>query len=82
MADEYDWFSLDFWAEELEKKYPSTNLFSLSDQKLSEMLLSLEAAKGMSALPTKKSYFSALRSAWTVVQYGGDDSKDIPDAYI
>jgi len=77
------WDNVQFWAAELDKKYPQTNLISLSDQELSEMLLSLEAAKGMPALPQDKVYFFAVKSAWVIVQHGGvDDSGDVPDAYI
>ena len=46
------------------------------------MLLSLDEAKGMPPLPDDEVYFFALTSKWVVVQYGGDDSNDIPDAYI
>ena len=81
MTDEREWFSLRFWAEELEKKYPRTNLFSLSDERLSQMLLSLDKAKGMPPLPEEEAYFSALASAWSVVQ-NGEETKKIPDAYI
>ena len=84
MADNnQSWNNVRFWAEELEKKYPETDLISLSIQELSEMLLSLEVAKGMPELPQDKVYFFALKSAWAIVQNGGvDDSGDVPDAYI
>lgn len=76
------WLALEYWAKALEKKYPRTNLFSLSNKELSQMLLSLDEAKGMPSLPNRNSYFSALVSAWVVVQHGGDNSKEMPDAYI
>lgn len=83
MAVNEDWDDVQFWAAELEKKYPRTNLIALSDKKLSEMLLSLDAAKGMPELPRDDVYFFAVKSAWVVVQHGGvDDSGDVPDAYI
>ena len=77
-----DWDNVRFWAAELDKRFPHTDLISLTDEKLSEMLLSLDSAKGMSALPSDDVYFFALKSAWSVVQNGVDDSGDIPDAYI
>ena len=82
MKNNHDWYSLDFWAKELEKKYPRTNLLALSDKRLAEMLLSLDKAKGMPALPDEDAYFFALASAWVVVQHGGEDEKAVPDAYI
>lgn len=82
MKNNHDWFSLNFWANELEKKYPHTNLLALTDEKLAEMLLSLDEAQGMPALPDEDAYFFALASAWVVVQHGGEDEKAIPDAYI
>ena len=42
MKNNHDWFSLNFWANELEKKYPHTNLLALTDENLAEMLLSLD----------------------------------------
>ena len=80
--NKHDWYSLSFWANELEKKYPRTNLLSLSDEKLAQMLLSLDEAKGMPELPDDDVYFYALTCAWVVVQHGGEDPKVIPDAYI
>jgi hypothetical protein len=80
-AAKYGWFALRYWAEKLEKKYPRTNLISLSNGKLAQMLLSLEEAEGMSPLPSDRAYFSALADAWAEVKYGRDDSQDIPDAY-
>lgn len=78
-----DWDNVRFWAAELDKKYPCTDLISLTDKKLSEMLLSLDLAKGMPALPQDDVFFFAVKSAWSVVQHGGvDDSGDVPDAYI
>lgn len=83
MADnEYGWFALRYWAEKLEKKYPRTNLLSLSNKELSRRLLSLKEAKGMPPLPNDKSYFYALACAWVDVQHGGSEPKAIPDAYI
>jgi len=77
----YGWMALDYWAEKLEEKYPRTNLFAVSNAKLAEMLMSLDEAAGMPPLPDRRSYFSALMSAWIEVQYGEDTSKSIPDAY-
>ena len=83
MNNHQDWNDVHFWAAELDKKYPRTNLIALSDQKLSEMLLSLDAAKDMPALPQDDVYYFAVKSAWVVVQHGGvDDSGNVPDAYI
>lgn len=79
---EKGWFALQYWAEKLEKKYPRTNLLSLSNKELSQMLLSLKEAKGMPPLPKDKSYFYALACAWVDVQHGGPEPKAIPDAYI
>ena len=77
-----DWDDVRFWAQELDKKYPRTDLISLSDKELAERLLSLEAAQAMPALPQDDVYFFAVKSAWSVVQNGADDSDDAPDAYI
>ena len=83
MGTDKDWDNVRFWAAELDKKYPHTNLISLTDEKLSEMLLSLASAEGMPALPRDDAFFFAIKSAWAVVQNGGvDDSGDVPDAYI
>jgi hypothetical protein len=82
MRNKHGWFALEFWATELEKKYPRTNLFALSNKKLAEMLLSLDKAQGMPSLPNDKAYFNALASAWVEVQHGGKEPKEIPDAYI
>lgn len=82
MDNKHDWLPLNFWANALEKKYPGTNLISLSDEKLKQMLLSLDEAKGMPELPNEDVYYYALACAWAVVQYGYDDSHDVPDAYI
>ena len=82
MNNKHDWYDLDFWANELEKKYPRTNLLSLSYEDLAQMFRSLDKAKRMPELPDDDVYFFALASAWVVVQHGGEDSKDVPDAYI
>lgn len=82
MGNKQGWFALKFWATELEKKYPRTNLIALSNKKLAEMLLSLDEAQGMPSLPNDRAYFFALASAWVEVQHGGPDTKAIPDAYI
>lgn len=82
MKHKHDWYSLDFWANELEKRYPKTNLIALSYKDLAQMLLTLDKAKGMPELPDDDVYFYALASAWVVVQHGGEDTKTIPDAYI
>ncbi|MBP5526927.1 MAG: hypothetical protein J6X79_00575 [Bacteroidales bacterium] len=82
MKNKHNWYSLDFWANELEKKYPMTDLLSLSYDDLAKMLLSLDKAKGMPELPDDDVYLFALASAWVVVQHGGDDTKYVPDAYI
>ena len=70
MGDKQDWDNVRFWAQRLDEKYPRTDLISLSDQTLSEMLLSLEAAEGMPAVPQEDFYFFSLKSAWAVVQNG------------
>lgn len=75
------WFALRYWAEKLEKKYHGTNLISLTDEKLAQMLLSLKEAEGMPPLPREEAYFSALVDAWVEVKWGRDDSHDMPDAY-
>lgn len=77
-----DWDDVRFWAARLEEKYPRTDLISLSDEELYGMLLSLEEARKMPALPQDDVYFLAVKSAWSVVQNGVDDSGDAPDAYI
>lgn len=82
MTDKRDWLSVEFWAKELEKKYPKTNLFSLSDEKLGQMLLSLDNAKGMPSLPDDSSYYTALISEWSVVQCGYNDFGEVPDAIV
>lgn len=82
MDDKRSWDDVRFWALELNQKYPQTDLISLSDERLSEMLLSLESAQGMSSLPQDDVYFFAVKSAWSVIQNGVDDSGDVPDAYI
>lgn len=82
MDGKRDWDDVRFWARELDKAYPRTDLISLSDERLSEMLLSLESARGMSDLPREDVYFFAVKSAWSVVQNGVDDSDDAPDALI
>lgn len=82
MDGKRDWDDVRFWARELDKEYPRTDLISLSDERLSEMLSSLESARGMPALPRDDVYFFAVKSAWSVVQNGVDDSDDAPDAYI
>ena len=82
MNNNHDWYSLDFWANELDKKYPRTNLIALSNEQLAQMLCSLDKAKGMPELPNDDVYFFALTSAWIVLQHGVDDSNDVPDAYI
>ena len=83
MTGKKDWDNVHFWAAELDKKYPQTDLIALSDKKHLQMLLSLEAAEGMPVLQQSDVYFFALKSAWSVVQHGGiDDSGDEPDAYI
>ena len=82
MDGKRSWDDVRFWAAELERKYPRTDLISLTDQELSEMLLSLESARDMNAVPQDDVYFLALKSAWAVVQNGVDDSGDVPDAYI
>ena len=82
MDNHHGWNDLTFWANELENKYPRTNLLSLSYKDLAQMLRSLDNAKGMPELPDDDVYFFALASAWVVVQHGGEDSKDVPDAYI
>lgn len=64
------------------KKYPGTDLLSLQDRQLKEMLLSLDSAAGLPALPDDNVYFWAVKSAWSVVQNGADDANDVPDAYI
>ena len=81
MAHEYGWNAFRYWANKLERKYPRTNLASLSREELCEMLMSLKEAEGMPPLPDEKAYFSALTDAWLEIQYGRDSSKDIPDAY-
>lgn len=82
MGTDRTWDDIRFWAAELDKKHPRTNLISLPDEKLAEMLLSLDASKGMPALPRDDVFFYAVKSAWAVVQNGVDDSGDVPDAYI
>ena len=77
-----NWDDVRFWAQELDKKYPRTDLISLSDKRLSEMLVSLDAAQGMPASPQEDVYFFAVKSAWSVIQNGVDDSGQAPDAYI
>ena len=73
------WENIRYWAEVLDEKYPRTDLLSLSDDELKKMLLSFVHT---AELPTEKTYFFALKSAWAVVQNGGDDSGEVPDAYI
>ena len=82
MDNDHDWFALQFWATELEKKYPETDLIGLSNKEMAEMLLSLDAAKGMPSLPDDKVYYFALASVWAVVQHGGVNPKTVPDAII
>lgn len=82
MNDRAGWDSVQFWARALEEKYPGTDLLSLQDQQLKEMLLSLDSAAGLPALPDDKVYFWAVKSAWSVVQNGADDANDVSDAYI
>ena len=77
-----DWDEVRFWAQELDKKYPRTDLISLPDDRLSEMLLSLKESQGMPALPQDDVFFFAVKSAWSVIQNGVDDSGQAPDAYI
>lgn len=82
MENNHGWINVRFFAEELDKKYPQTDLISLSDENLKQMLISLDAAKGMPALPEDDAFFFAVKSAWSVVQHGVDDSGEVPDAYI
>lgn len=82
MVSNRDWMDVHFFAEKLNEKYPQTDLISLSDETLKQMLLSLDEAKEMPALPEDESFFFALKSVWSVVQYGFDDSGEVPDAYI
>ena len=82
MENSQDWDDVRFWAQELDKKYPETDLISLSDENLERMILSLEAAEGMPQMPKDDVFFFAVKSAWSVVQYGFDDSGEVPDAYI
>ena len=82
MHDKTGWDCVRFWAQALEKKYPGTDLLSLQDRQLKEMLLSLDSAAGLPALPDDNVYFWAVKSAWSVVQNGADDANDVPDAYI
>lgn len=76
------WNNVRFLAQALEDKYPKTDLLSLRDDRLKEMLLSLDCAIGLPDLPDDKVYFLAVKSAWSVVQNGVDDAGDVPDAYI
>ena len=80
--DGKDWDDVRFWAQKLDENHPRTDLISLSDKELSEMLSSLDEAKGMPFPPQDDFYFFALKSAWSVIRNGGDDSGDAPDAYI
>ncbi len=82
MNDKVGWDNIQFWAQSLEEKYPGTDLLSLRDNRLKEMLLSLDSAAGLPDLPDDKVYFWAVKSAWSVVQNGVDDAGDVPDAYI
>lgn len=82
MNDKIGWDCVRFWAQALEEKYPGTDLLSLQDWQLKEMLLSLDSASGLPALPDDNVYFWAVKSAWSVVQNGADDANDVPDAYI
>lgn len=82
MNDKTGWDCVRFWAQALEEKYPGTDLLSLQDGQLKEMLLSLDSAAGLPALPDDNVYFWAVKSAWSVVQNGADDANDVPDAYI
>jgi len=77
----FGWYALRYWAGKLEGNFPRTNLAALNNERLAEMLMSLKEAEGMPPLPDDKAYFSALADAWLEVQYGRDDSRDIPDAY-
>ena len=71
-----------FWAKALDKKYPKTDLLSLSDDRLKQMLSSLKTPEYLPDFPDDKVYFYTLKSAWAVVQNGADDSGDVSDAYI
>lgn len=82
MNDKTGWDCVRFWAQALEEKYPGTDLLSLQDRQLKEMLLSLDSAAGLPALPDDNVYFWAVKSAWSVVQNGADDANDVSDAYI
>ena len=74
--------NIKFWAKALEEKYPRTDLLSLSDMRLKEMLSSFDCCNRIDSLPTDGAYFLALKSAWSAVRNGYDDRNDVPDAYI
>ena len=63
MNDKTGWDCVRFWAQALEEKYPGTDLLSLQDRQLKEMLLSLDSAAGLPALPDDNVYFWAVKSA-------------------
>ena len=82
MTGKADSNNVRFWAKALDKKYPKTDLLSLSDERLKQMLCSLKTTEDLPDFPDDKVYFYTLKSAWAVVQNGADDSGDISDAYI
>ena len=82
VADKKSWNDVQFWARELHKKYPRTDLITLSDKDLVQMMLSLDAAKGMPELKADDVYCFAVKSQWSLARHGYDDSVAVPDGQI
>ncbi|HAW33148.1 MAG TPA: hypothetical protein DCX19_00640 [Alphaproteobacteria bacterium] len=79
MGADFDWTDVRFVARMLEKDYPDTDLIALSDDELREMMAAVAKSD---AVPADSVYALAVKSAWSVLQNGADDSRDAPDAAV
>lgn len=55
-------------AQELEKNFPQTDVLSVSDSTLAEMLSSLPMTRGWGEMPREKDFFYRLKIAWVQIR--------------
>ncbi len=79
MGVDFDWTDVRGVAQMLDKRYPDTDLIPLSDDDLRKMMTVVAKTD---EVPADSVYALAVKSAWSVLQNGADDSNDSPEAAV
>lgn len=81
MEGKLSWSSFKPIASLLQENHPHTDLLTLSDEDLMEMISHLDATHTLSDMPKDKTFFLAIKTAWENLRHPDDNEGEDPSAY-